>query len=474
MRKISSFLISFLLAVSAHAGTFNLFSPATGVLKGSSSTYVTTAAAYGDITTLWSGTCNSGTFLRADGTCQAVSTGTVTSVALTVPSGFSVTGSPITTSGTLDITGTLNVSAGGTGAGTLTGPLKGNGTSAFTAAVAADIVSLWTGTCVSSTDFLAANGTCNTAGGGASGANPTATIGLTAVNGGASTFLRSDGALALSQAIAPTWSAQHIFGLSGSLATPSVVFSSSRPSFQLNETDASSNKKNWFFEANGGQFTGYIENDAGNSAIAWITVSRTATTSVDSVNFTATQLQANGLPVYPPINCTTACDISTMAVGQTAYVYKAADTSRSSNNTLSDDPDLKVTNAVSGAAYNISVNLRWTMGSGAGGFKFGPVSSVTITGGSAGYDSASFYTGTGSGCGWAGVVGNIGIYTTSTAINTCTPGAATDGNVSVLAPMRWMPTAATGTFSIQWAQDTSNGTATVMKAGSNLTVTRIN
>lgn len=47
--------------------------------------------------------------------------------------------------------------------------------------------------------------------GGASGANPTATIGLSAVNGVAATFLRSDGAPALSQAIVPTWTGAHTF-----------------------------------------------------------------------------------------------------------------------------------------------------------------------------------------------------------------------------------------------------------------------
>ena len=62
--------------------------------------------------------------------------GTVTSVAMTVPSFLSVTGSPITTSGTLavSLSGTaLPVANGGTGATTLTGYVYGNGTSAFTA-----------------------------------------------------------------------------------------------------------------------------------------------------------------------------------------------------------------------------------------------------------------------------------------------------------------------------------------------------
>ena len=62
--------------------------------------------------------------------------GTVTSVAMTVPAFLSVTGSPITTSGTLavSLSGTaLPVANGGSGATTLTGYLYGNGTSAFTA-----------------------------------------------------------------------------------------------------------------------------------------------------------------------------------------------------------------------------------------------------------------------------------------------------------------------------------------------------
>jgi hypothetical protein len=55
---------------------------------------------------------------------------------MTVPSFLSVTGSPITTSGTLavSLSGTaLPVANGGSGATTLTGYISGNGTSAFTA-----------------------------------------------------------------------------------------------------------------------------------------------------------------------------------------------------------------------------------------------------------------------------------------------------------------------------------------------------
>lgn len=48
-------------------------------------------------------------------------------------------------------------------------------------------------------------------GGFAGFANPTATIGLTAVNGSATTAMRSDAAPALSQSISPTWTGTHTF-----------------------------------------------------------------------------------------------------------------------------------------------------------------------------------------------------------------------------------------------------------------------
>lgn len=42
-------------------------------------------------------------------------------------------------------------------------------------------------------------------------ANPTASVGLSTVNGTAATYMRSDAAPALSQAITPTWTGAHIF-----------------------------------------------------------------------------------------------------------------------------------------------------------------------------------------------------------------------------------------------------------------------
>jgi hypothetical protein len=64
------------------------------------------------------------------------------------------------------------------------------------------------------------------------GANPTASLGLTAVNGSAATFMRSDGAPALDQSISPTWSGSHVF--SNSVALNGGVTDTGTLGFQPN------------------------------------------------------------------------------------------------------------------------------------------------------------------------------------------------------------------------------------------------
>jgi hypothetical protein len=63
------------------------------------------------------------------------------------------------------------------------------------------------------TKYLSDDGTYKTITAAPSAANPTASVGLSIVNGSASTFMRSDGAPALSQSISPTWTGTHSFNL---------------------------------------------------------------------------------------------------------------------------------------------------------------------------------------------------------------------------------------------------------------------
>ena len=104
------------------------YAPAT---SGSSILYGNGAGGFSNVT-IGSGLSFSTGTLSATG-----GAGTVTSVDVSGgTTGLTTSGGPITSSGTITLAGTLGVANGGTGATTLTGLVKGNGTSAFTAATA--------------------------------------------------------------------------------------------------------------------------------------------------------------------------------------------------------------------------------------------------------------------------------------------------------------------------------------------------
>lgn len=92
-------------------------------------------------------------------TCTSGGGGGGTGTVQQINSGTGLTGGPVTTTGTLSLAIPVLVTSGGSGVTTITGLLKGNGTSAFTAAVAADVTGLFSGTCNSST-FVYGNGSC--------------------------------------------------------------------------------------------------------------------------------------------------------------------------------------------------------------------------------------------------------------------------------------------------------------------------
>ena len=128
---------------------------------------------------------------------------------------FTVTNSPLIANGTLDIT--LKTQASNT---LFAGPTTGSAAQpSFRAIVAADLP----------------------AGTTPVGANPSASVGLAASNGSAVTFLRSDGAPALSQAITPTWSALHTFGAGLTVSAGAVTLNTHTLTLSANATVGGTN-----------------------------------------------------------------------------------------------------------------------------------------------------------------------------------------------------------------------------------------
>lgn len=196
------------------------------------------------------------------------------------------------TIGTLTAT-TINASGTVTGgnlttAGTLTSATITNSGTATSDVVTATTTLTVAGQSARDATNLFSSGTVPAArlpGSFAGFANPTATIGLSAVNGSAATAMRSDGAPALSQSIAPTWTARHIFNLQGAGASaPVEIRGSAFVGYSINQTGGAADNRLWDITAVNEQLRFRIDNDADSVQTDWLTVDRTGTT-VDEVEF---------------------------------------------------------------------------------------------------------------------------------------------------------------------------------------------
>lgn len=110
------------------------------------------------------------------------------------------------------------------------------------------------------------------------GANPSVSAGLTANDGVATTFMRSDASPAISQAITPTWTGLHTFTANIAVTGASTF---SAPLASLNSTGASEpilvfnalngpniDRKRWFISGVNGNFLNHgISNDAGTTTL---------------------------------------------------------------------------------------------------------------------------------------------------------------------------------------------------------------
>jgi hypothetical protein len=285
MKKILATLALVLVALGAQAqNAYPLFAPSNGIMVGNTNTYITTSATGPNVVSLFSGTCNAAAFLRGDASCfDLFGTANTWSQPQTLTFARTNANSPFLLSSTTTAA-RWNETDGAvdnkqwewaanaeqfrlgllTDAGALGGSvflIDRTGTVVDSIAMAATTVT------VNGQNVCRADGTgCP---GGITGlANPTASLGLAAVNGAATTAMRSDAAPALSQAIAPTWTNTHIFANNGANAT----FIGNDPRFNFSESDGALDEKNWIVRSVASGFNVSTASDAApfsavNSAI---------------------------------------------------------------------------------------------------------------------------------------------------------------------------------------------------------------
>lgn len=93
-----------------------------------------------------------------------------------------------------------------------------------------------------------------------------------------------------------------------------IIIPSSAPEILFDETDAAANESIWSQQANSGQLNFLIRNDAESISTDWLTVDRT-TTTVDTINLQATNVQVNGTNIGNIVRCDITFDPADLAAG---------------------------------------------------------------------------------------------------------------------------------------------------------------
>jgi hypothetical protein len=156
-------------------------------------------------------------------------------------------------------------------------------------------------------------------------ANPTASVGLAAVNGVATTAMRSDAAPALDQSIAPTWTGAHIFTNAAGIEIENTL-----PILHLDETDAAADERNWLVRGSTGILAFSTASDAAPTTAVEnaLIIDRTGT-AVTTATFGGTQFQfPNGSAGTPAIGGSTDTDTGIFWTGGNELAFSTSGTLR--------------------------------------------------------------------------------------------------------------------------------------------------
>lgn len=248
--------------------------------------------------------------------------------------------------------------------------------------------------------------------GSSSGADPTASVGLTAVNGSAATFMRSDGAPPLDVTIAPTWSGAHTWSRNGAVSAPTAKFTGT----WFTGGSATTTKPYFLIEVSGATSAGW------NTAGTGLGINA-------ATGFTGSllDLQTNGASNFrvTASGSTTTIEVVTSGAGQT-LILKVRDRSYS----FSDGTGAGFTNPTSLMQIGeLRMGVAQTIGWSSAAGPSGAAADTTLTRAAAGVVGLPSATATQTAIGTTGIVVKGIASRTVALLNLQTSAGASLGNV---------------------------------------------